>query len=1113
MNQQLRTALLTTLKQLPMIGLQWLFLAMALPQRQGLPDGVGMWVGGSILLIMLGMTFWVAYKTERINQRPLLIYHMIWVIPVMVIALDMLWVAHVGVFLLSLYLYARPLKHHPQVDKPMADTEDLEGVYVKCAWVHEGENMADTEDLEGVYVHPNWFKIKKEQFDDVDISHNTASQITALSCDEFYEFLAAVDESLYVTYVSTLNPEELQKFYDDLPKFCKPESVEDLRKHFAEAIQAAKEQGVTDADKARATLEMPLYIQEAKFRVWVVHFIPEEFDAVTYHDDDFNESEQELNHIIVEPFGDVAIDLVDYFSRFKNTYQDNDAFRGFAYHLADRVGGLCLAIEKVFFEEQNTLEPLVWFRESFVENRKPDPDAVPWKVTQFSPDNFLVKLVAHQTAAFEAVAAKDTNAYLLERIHMLRIHLELFPMNKQQVYEGLQEIMQFVGEKDIDAACADAFIEMMRDDIPAIYWRLSYGFLMELKERINLWIAKYKPHENTRISPSASVLTNYLLDLEDLLLETEKQSVQAKLERRYTMPLAEYIKLFEPFKSAEDLARAGLWNHAVIIDQSWTKFDGIIRNKQGSFIGWDESTVTSDIFDMTQEIPVWFEKKDGECLSVGIPHALVSLKTIDNDHLRLAPQGMFRLMGYDTYDYGEHFIADFESLDEAISGMQFQLSILKKENEIRLFLYDDEGKCLKDAEVEEKREKQISNLNSFEDLLKRGNLPDDDREVPNWLKIKNRQFDDVDVSHNTVDDMFTLTSPEFIEFVAAADEGLLLTYLNTLSESELSRFYQYCDDVVRLKSESDEEISAKAQFQALMQKADQLTNTHESIARATLEIPLLVNFAKYSNKQFHDFSAYVAQDYYNYDAADDFKMYEGHLVKTIWGEMKYIPNHFEQVLDHFCKFYDENNEAHQKFFAHLANRFGKLIAILNNLVVKTEERNTSLNWFTGKMVEHDLIGDFQISISQSQAMTTDQKLINFLSTTFLGICDEHEDNYLTSLICVVETMFEWYPVNQEACEYAMVEMMKSVAVKKVSVENANRFLDFFAELPRFYAVLNYDRIYELKELIAYTLATEKPLDNKVFDEDDVQNKLVLLNYLIDVEDLYYQSGKTDEESM
>jgi hypothetical protein len=121
------------------------------------------------------------------------------------------------------------------------------------------------------------------------------------------------------------------------------------------------------------------------------------------------------------------------------------------------------------------------------------------------------------------------------------------------------------------------------------------------------------------------------------------------------------------------------------------------------------------------------------------------------------------------------------------------------------------------------------------------------------------------------------------------------------------------------------------------------------------------------------------------------------------------------------------------------------------------------------MLEYKLVSDVEISISQSKLLSTDKKLINFLTTSFAGICDESDDNYLSSLICVVQTLFEWYPANRVACEYVMVEMMKSVAIKKVNVENANNFLEFFEELPRFYDVLSYDKIYEFKELINHVL--------------------------------------------
>ena len=65
--------------------------------------------------------------------------------------------------------------------------------------------------------------------------------------------------------------------------------------------------------------------------------------------------------------------------------------------------------------------------------------------------------------------------------------------------------------------------------------------------------------------------------------------------------------------------------HAVTIDRKWNNYDGIIKDKSLGVIGW-KSPVTADIFDMTVEIPVVFEKHDGSYLSVGVPLELVELK-------------------------------------------------------------------------------------------------------------------------------------------------------------------------------------------------------------------------------------------------------------------------------------------------------------------------------------------------------------------------------------------------------------------------------------------------------------------------------------------------------
>ncbi len=406
---------------------------------------------------------------------------------------------------------------------------------------------------------------------------------------------------------------------------------------------------------------------------------------------------------------------------------------------------------------------------------------------------------------------------------------------------------------------------------------------------------------------------------------------------------------------------------------------------------------------------------------------------------------------------------------------------------------------------EKQESKRKSNIKGFSDLLKRGNLPDDNRVVPNYLKIKNAQYDDVDFKSNNVDEIVKLDSEEFNELVSQSNNGLLFTWLSTLSKNELEKFYQYNDEVVKLSNSAEQ--SSREQFENAMKSIniDEISDIQR--ARATLEIPLMIHYAKELYIKTITFRMFQTYDFYmDYEKEEDTR-FEQTLSSIIWGEMRYIPDHFEQVLTLFKDFYNEKDPYHQKIFEHLTKRFGLLIATLNRIVAVTGDKQDALNWFTGEMIRLDIVPPLQISVSQTKELRSEQKLINFLTLTYLAICDENEDNYLSNLISCVDTLFEWYPANDKGCKYALQEMIKSVALKEVNKENANRFLTFFEELPRFYEVLSYEKIMELKELINHTQSSYKPLDNKVFDEDGVKNKLILLNYKVDMEDLYYESGK------
>ena len=159
-----------------------------------------------------------------------------------------------------------------------------------------------------------------------------------------------------------------------------------------------------------------------------------------------------------------------------------------------------------------------------------------------------------------------------------------------------------------------------------------------------------------------------------------------------------------------------------------------------------------------------------------------------------------------------------------------------------------------------------------------------------------------------------------------------------------------------------------------------------------------------------------------------------------------------------------------------------------------DEPFDGLEWFLSSFVE-------EIKKVDGYEILSDDILIFYMMNTFASIIQEDDNSYISSMIEVVKELMKFYPYLSDSFLYVLEELMKSVALKEISVDNANRFLEIFIALPKLYDILSYSKIMELKEMINIILANDKPQDNKVFDKDGVKSKLILLNYLLDMEDL------------
>jgi hypothetical protein len=369
-------------------------------------------------------------------------------------------------------------------------------------------------------------------------------------------------------------------------------------------------------------------------------------------------------------------------------------------------------------------------------------------------------------------------------------------------------------------------------------------------------------------------------------------------------------------------------------------------------------------------------------------------------------------------------------------------------------------------------------------------------QLPAWVKIKKEEFATVDLSNNRVDDIIALSSDEFNELVSLLGEndiGMFITYLKTLDEIELAEFFLYLEDVKL--DENTDAPSAKEQFEKILEDVDANAIDDVRKKRATLELPLFINYAKTMHHQALKFKEFIRAKYYPYKEDDATMQFEGYLFKTLYSEpMKFVPDYYNQVLAQFRDYYDEENEEHQKVALHLARRFGLLINSLHVIQKYQDEPYDGLEWFLATFVE-------EIKKVDGESILEDDAVLFWTMNTFASVIQEDDNSYIASMIELTKELMKFYPYLSDSFLYALQELMKSVAVKEISAENANRFLEIFEDLPKCYDKLSYSKIMELKEMINTLLATEKPQDNKVFDEDGVKSKMILLNYLVDMEDL------------
>lgn len=101
------------------------------------------------------------------------------------------------------------------------------------------------------------------------------------------------------------------------------------------------------------------------------------------------------------------------------------------------------------------------------------------------------------------------------------------------------------------------------------------------------------------------------------LNEAYRSQRQALAERLKDAPLAQRVAELNP-QSERDLVEIGLWRQKVTVYALPERWQGLIDPDVAPRIGWDYP-VSGSIFDLAQEAPITFTKKDGNTVTIGIP--------------------------------------------------------------------------------------------------------------------------------------------------------------------------------------------------------------------------------------------------------------------------------------------------------------------------------------------------------------------------------------------------------------------------------------------------------------------------------------------------------------
>lgn len=388
---------------------------------------------------------------------------------------------------------------------------------------------------------------------------------------------------------------------------------------------------------------------------------------------------------------------------------------------------------------------------------------------------------------------------------------------------------------------------------------------------------------------------------------------------------------------------------------------------------------------------------------------------------------------------------------------------------------------------------QISTLNTFEDLLKRGNLPDDDRIVPLWLQIKNEIYKTIPTTKEIIDNILTLDNDEFMNYInRTINQNIFFAAMSCAKDEELKSLYVFLE-----KGKEGLSLQFKDKIEEFAKK---------DIKKEQLEYSLML-VSLYSKEAKNTFSKFIRlhrdMNQSNFSKEDESLFELEYSINSLFFHSNRDLYQKLKELISLIKELNESGKITDEFCTHIASKFAPVLNPIDRMYESEYTKlEYDLKWFIDKFISDEL------KILKDESILHQLILLHCLRLQ--AIEDKKDDEYLEHTIALTRYYLAYSPNLKENALYYLAEIMDFVAQKEITVANANAFIEVFEVIPALYEEISYENIILFKELINKKLANSKPQDNEIFTKEGVKNKIILLNYFLDMEDLYYESGQVKE---